>query len=295
MNCIARNGCVCALAVGLLSGSLPAQTPPGAEASADTHYGLFNWLDHRSAYGEGVFPEPFLVDDSDLEPNEARLDWLRTGGNNQAGDWVKAEVEHAFGLATFELEVPYERDRSDGEITQAFENVSLGARYPLQQFVSPGGLIDSTIGAALEVGIPVNSAFSRNTEVVPKIFDDLRVGPHFTLQSILGYSALLGDSGNGGLDTFEYGFVFGYSIPREILSLPGVLELIPVFELRGETQLNQDDPGNDSLLGNAALRLNLKAIGGIQPRLGLGFVFPLDQGARSDTHWGIFTSLVLQY
>jgi hypothetical protein len=44
-----------------------------SNTSAGTRYGLFDLLDHRSVYGQGVFPEPFLVDDSDLETNEARL------------------------------------------------------------------------------------------------------------------------------------------------------------------------------------------------------------------------------
>ena len=42
---------------------------------------------------------------------------------------------------------------------------------------------DNTIGVAIEVGVPMNTAFSRNTEMVPKIFDDLKVG-EFTLQAI---------------------------------------------------------------------------------------------------------------
>src|SRR4029077_8196794 len=58
-----------------------------------TRYGLLNGLDHRSWYGEGDFPEPFLVDDSGLEVNEARLDWLRTYAGSQRSDTVKAEVE----------------------------------------------------------------------------------------------------------------------------------------------------------------------------------------------------------
>ena len=74
--------------------------------AASTRYGPFNWLDHRSAYGEGIFPEPFLVDDSDLEDNEARLDWLHTQGNHRHSDLVTAEVEKGFGLLTLELEVP---------------------------------------------------------------------------------------------------------------------------------------------------------------------------------------------
>src|ERR1700677_2431634 len=46
-------------------------TPP----TVDTRYGIWDALDKRSVYGQGVFPEPFLVDDSDGEVNEGRLDW----------------------------------------------------------------------------------------------------------------------------------------------------------------------------------------------------------------------------
>src|ERR1035437_4920651 len=45
---------------------------PSVASATDTRYGLFNLLDHRSTYGEGVFPEPFLVDDSVLEDDEDR-------------------------------------------------------------------------------------------------------------------------------------------------------------------------------------------------------------------------------
>ena len=45
--------------------------------AANTRYGWFNGLDHRSSYGQGVYPEPFLVDDSDLETGELRLDARR--------------------------------------------------------------------------------------------------------------------------------------------------------------------------------------------------------------------------
>jgi hypothetical protein len=197
-----------------------------AASSTNTRYGLFDWLDHRSAYGQGIFPEPFLVDDSDLEPNEARLDWLHTKGNNQQSDSAKIEVEKGFGLLTLELELPYQRDVSDGQTSQGFGNISLGARYPLYQFVSGNGFVDSTFGAAMEVGIPVNSAVSKNAELVPKVFNDLRLGNHFTLQSVLGHSTLLGPAPDGGTQTFEYAFVFGCTIPRKELQLPDVQEFI---------------------------------------------------------------------
>ena len=105
----------------------------------------------------------------------------------------------------------------------------------------PNGLVDSTFGAGIEAGIPTESAVSKNAELVPKIFDDLKVG-NFTTQAILGYSTLFGPGDDGGLQTFEYGFVFGYTIPRSTLPLPDVEQLIPVFELMGETELNKVIP-----------------------------------------------------
>jgi len=269
-----------------------------APSSVDTRYGLFNWLDHRSAYGQGVFPEPFLVDDSDLEVNEARLDWLFTQASSREQDHVvTAEVEKGFGLLTLEIEVPYEVDHDivANKTTDGFENIDLGARSPIYQFVSDHKLVDSTFGVALEVGVPTHSSLSKDTEVVPKAYGDLRIGTHFTLQSIMGLSLLYGSDDDNGLKTFEYGLVFGYTIPREDLQLPDVLQFIPFFELIGETELNHADAGRNSLTGNAGFRMNLKTIGSVQPRPGVGFVFPIDKGAREDMHWGIITSLVFEY
>ena len=262
---------------------------------ASTRYGLFNWLDHRSSYGEGVFPEPFLVDDSDLEVNEARLDWLHTSGKDQHSDLVTAEVEKGFGLLTLELEIPYQRDVSAGSVSEGFTNINVGARYPIYQFVSGNGSVDTTFGVGFEAGIPVNSSVSKNAEVVPKIFDDLKLGDHFTLQSVFGYSTLFGGGADRTLQTFEYGFVFGYTIQHDELPLPGVLQVIPVLELSGETELNKADRGHNSLIGDLGFRANLKTIGGVQPRPGLAFVFPIERGAREDVHWGVVTSLVFEY
>jgi hypothetical protein len=270
-------------------------TNASADTLTSTRYGWFNALDHRSWYNEGDFPEPFLVDDTGLEINEARFDWLHTEAGGQRNDSASAEVEKGFGLATLELRLPYERDVASDQTSQGVGNVEVGARHPFYQYVSPAGFFDTTMGAALEVGIPVNSQVSKNTELVPKVFNDLRVGEHFTLQSLFGYSVLYGGGDDGGLRTFETGFVFGYSIPHSQLPLPGVQQFIPIFELKGETPLNHDNSGDTSLLGNAAFRLNLKTIGHVQPRLGLGYVFPVNNNARADVHWGIITSLVFEY
>jgi len=273
--------------------------PPAATTNStvapETRYGLFGGLDHRSWYSQGDFPEPFLVDDSGLEINEARLDWLHTKAGAQHSDTVTAEVEKGFGNLTLEIEVPYERDVSPDGTAQGIGNIDLGARYPLYQYVSRGGFIDTTFGGAMEVGIPASSAISVNPEFVPKIFNDTKIGDHFTMQSILGYSTLTGGGADGGLQMFESGFTFGYAIEHRELPLPGVQRFIPMFELIGNTPMNQATSGQTSLTGNACFRLNLKTMGRVQPRLGFGFVFPMNNHARTEVHNGIVTSLVFEY
>jgi len=279
---------------GVLTAVAGSVLTAGDQTALDTHYGLFNRLDHRSSYGQDAFPEPFLVDDSDFENGEFRLDWLHTAAGGNHSDNATAEVEYGFNLLTFELEAPYERDVRDGQTPKGMANVDVGARYPFYQFVSLGGWVDSTVGAAVELGIPTTSDVSQNTELVPKLFDDLKLD-RFTLQSVFGYSMLYGPGADGGLNTFEYGFVFGYDLPHQTLPLPVVEKLIPVVELSGETALNHDHAGQNRLTADAGLRVNLMAIGRIQPRPGIVFVFPADNGAREETHWGIMTSLVFEF
>jgi len=286
---------ICFLVVGLNLAALAGnQVFADDQPAINTRYGWLDGLDHRSSYGQGAFPEPFLIDDSDLETRELRLDWLHTANGSTHSDNAKAEIEYGFGLTTLELEVPYERDVADGSTTSGMGNISVGVRRPFYQFVSPSGQFDTTFGAAVELGIPTTSDVSHNTELVPKIFNDTRLGD-FTVQSILGYSLLFGPGEAGGINTFEYGFIFGYAIPHQTLPLPGVERLIPVFELKGETQVNQADAGHNSLTADVGLRVNLKSICGVQARPGIAFVFPVDNGARTETHWGVMTSLVFEF
>jgi hypothetical protein len=63
----------------------------------------------------------------------------------------------------------------------------------------------------------------------------------------------------------------------------------------GETGLNKDESGQNSLLGSAGFRLDFKAIGELQPSVGIGYVFPIDSGAREEVHWGIALSLELEF
>src|SRR5207302_9204555 len=112
-----------------------------ATPATESHYGLFGLLDHRSSYGEGVFPEPFLIDDSDLETNELRLDWLRADAGTSHADELTAEIEHGFGLVTVEAEFHYERESSPDDIVDGIGNIGLGARVPAFQSVSAAQLI----------------------------------------------------------------------------------------------------------------------------------------------------------
>ncbi len=290
-------GAVAALPFSLRAGeaavtpTAPADTPPA------NRYGLFNWLDNRSDYGSGLLPEPFLVDDSDLEQNEARFDWAHSQTGTQRSDVAKAEFEKGFGPVTLEISIPYERDVSDDNgVSHGIGNINFGARTPFYQVVSDDGFIDSTFGVAAEIGFPVTSAISKNIEVVPKVFNDLVIGGHFSVQTVLGFSTVLGGAEEGGRQNFEYGFVFGYTFQHEELPwLPLMRQFTPVLELSGEVQTNQDDPGHDNLHGDIGFRYNLKAIGPVQPRLGAAFVFPVDYGARQDTDWGLVTSMVFEY
>jgi len=273
--------------------------------ASTSRFGPLGVFDSRSMYGKGVFPEPFLIDDSDLEVNEVRLDWFHEESSGKTGNLYRGEFEHGFGMMTVELEVPYlyntqrsfERAlrRSVRNTSQGFDNVSIGARNPFFQYVSEDEFIDSTFGAAVEVGIPTNSPVSKNAELVPKLFNDLRIGDHFTMQTVLGYSTLFGSKPDGGTETFEYGLAFGWSIPHEQLPLPDVEQVVPMFEIQGDTLLDMSDAGSNSLLGTAALRFNLRSIEAVQPRLGLGYVFPLDKGGRDELRWGIYTSLVFEF
>ena len=290
---IGLSGFASAQAVTTLDTPTPVTTI--SQNDLNSRYGLFDGLDHRSSYGQGAFPEPFLVDDSDLEVNEARLDWVHTGAHNAHSDEVTAEVEKGFGALTLEAEFHFESDVEGHHVTDGLGDIDLGARYPFYQFVSAKGTFDTTFGAAIEVGIPVYSHVSQNTEVVPKIFNDTRIGKHFTVQSIAGYSMLYGGGEDGGLNTLEYGFDLGWTIYHNELPIPGVQQVVPMFELSGEMPLNHDDANHTALTGVAGVRVNLKTLGRVQPRLGVGFIFPMNDEARADMHWGIATSLVFEY
>ena len=262
----------------------------------NSRFGLFNSLDHRSGYYEDCFPEPLLMDETSLEPNgELELTSWHTEASGQQSDSVGAQVEKSFDLVTFELEVPYERDSDEGDVSEGVGDIELNARCPFYQFVSANGFFDTTMGLDVDAGIPVNSAVSKNAELEPGVFNDLKLGNHFTIQTVLQYSTLFGGGDDGGSQSFEYGFDFACTLPRAELPIPGVRDISPMLELDGEWGLNQDEAGQNSVLGGLGFRLDFKPLCGLESSLGLGYVFPVDSLARAEVHWGVATSLTFEF
>jgi hypothetical protein len=178
---------------------------------------------------------------------------------------------------------------------QGVGNLELGARYPLYQFVSAERWVDATFGAALQGGIPIQLRIDPNAELEPEVFNCLQLGGHFTAQTVLGWSTLFGPGDDGGAQAFEYGCSFAYSIPHSQLPLPGVQQFIPMCELIGETGLNKDESGQNSLEGDIGFRASLKPVGEMQPGFGIAYVFPFNNEARSELHWGLVVSLIFEF
>ncbi len=268
-----------------------------------TREGFLGLLDSRSIYAKDWFPEPLLADESGLD-NEFAMTYFHAEKKNQQTDQLHVEVEKSFGQVTLEIGGGYEADRSatfdpdsgtyDREHEQGITNIELGARCPILELVSDNGVWDNTVVFGMELSPPSGSQISKDTEIVPKFFDMLKIGEHFSFQAGLGLSTLIGPQ-ERGLQTLEYDAVFGYELIHEVFPLPFVVSTTPMFELDGETTLNKEDAGLDNLSATVGFRLNFDSIGRIQPKLGLGYVMPVDSGAREDFHWGVVTSLIFEY
>ncbi len=271
-------------------------TTTNAWTPQNARFGLFDCLDHRSGYYVDSFPQPLLVDDTSLEAEgELEGSYLHTEAGSKRDDVVTAEGQRSFGVVTFELEAPYERSVHSHGTAQGFDNIELNGRCPFYQYVSANGWFDTTAGAGLDAGIPVNSAVSKDTELEPAVFDDLKIGNHFTIQTVLGYDKSFGGGGDGGEEEFEYGLAFAWAVPHTELPIPGVQRISPMFEVDSELGLNEDETGQNSVLGGAGFRLDFKPIGELEPSLGLSYVFPMSSVALKDVHWGIATSFTVEF
>jgi len=285
--------------------ALLAAEDPSAGSTASTRYGFLNLLDHRSSYGKFWFPEPLRADESDVD-NELRFNYFHAEKKHQQADEASAEFEHAFGMLTLEIEGRYESGRSqefnsgaghfERMTEEGFTNLELGLRFPFFQYVSPDNFFDTTFVFGLEVAPPIRTNISKDTEIVPRVANLTRLGERFSLQTSAGVSTLIGQVDHG-LSTLEYSAVFGYELPKEVFPLPLVLHATPIFELDGEYTFNQESAGHNELSGTAGFHFDFQSLPFFpaQPRLGIGYTFPIDDGARQSFRWGIVTSIIFEY
>jgi len=294
------------LAVALLSSISPALLLADADdapAGKTISVSAFGLLNERSKYFQDWFPEPFRVEDTAVD-NELKFDWEHDEGKQSRADQITAEIQKSVGIVTFEIQAPYvistgpdhddTEDASHIQRTEGFGDIELAARVPIHQFVSSTGFFDNSVGLNVEVGMPTNTRFGKNTEIGPGIFDDLAIGEHFSLQALFSLASLVGPT-RGGRDSFEYGLAFGYVIEDEEVRLPRIERLIPSVELVGETTLDGANIGHNALTGTVGLRFEFKPIGRLQPQFGIGYVFPVDKGGSEEIRWGVITGLVVEF
>ena len=77
--------------------------------------------------------------------------------------------------------------------------------------------------------------------------------------------------------------------------MPGVDQFLPMLELTGETGLNKEEAGQNSLEGDVGFRIKFKPMEDFRPGLGLAYVFPVDGGARQELHWGFIISTTFEF
>jgi len=288
----------------LISGVFVSRTFAQETPASSNRYGPFRLLDHRSTYGQYWFPEPLRAEEADVD-NEVRVDYFHAEKRGTQADEVELELEKSFGLFTFEIATGYESERerefddatgtTQRSTAEGMGNIELAGRFPFLQYVSGDGGFDTTFVFGLEAALPSGSDISKDSEIVPKLANLTRLGEHIAVQTGVGYSMLIGPE-EGGLNTLEYSAVLGYELTHNDVPLPGVLTLWPLVELEGECPLNHGESGNNQLSGTVGFRFNFDAIEGLpfQPRVGLGYTFPIDSGAREEFDWGIVTSLILE-
>ena len=184
-------------------------------------------------------------------------------------------------------------DAKDNDTKQArgFENVDLAVYHPIFQAVSRDNRLDYTAAIRLDVGIPTDTAVSgSDVQLTPYLGQLLRVGEHVSVETWTGAEFTIAPHQT---DQFIYGASFGYQLTHKQMSLPFTESVTPLFELDGRTPFSH--PGQDALFGVVGLNWQFTGKGNWQPRLGLGYQFPIDQGARDQLHWGIITQIFLQF
>ena len=270
-----------------------ASLPDEREAEAAQHRRtLFGPVDQRSEFGQAWFPENLRAPEMDLEYSEVRLDWFHSEKKGRREDQVKIELEKAFGSLTLEVEAPWVREE-EREVHEGVEEIEVGLRYPIFQFVSSDAKIDYTAVGVFEFALPTGNDLNKDSEISPRLYNLLRVGDHLAIQASIGWAKLIGPE-NGGADAVEYGLSLGWVMQQRELHIPKILTLIPMAEWTGEQWLSGDEEGHKENFATVGFRVNTESMGFFQPRIGVGYVFPIDDGAREQMRWGILFSVVFE-
>ncbi len=275
----------------------PAAQPQASDGS-DRYF--FNLLDRRSRYGKGFFPEHFRQTSLDAE-HELRADYFHGEHEGRRENEIESEVEWAFGNLTLTIEGEWESehefnaDEGRWDREEGWQTVKFKAHHPVYQFVSRDDFIDYTLVGKLSVGLPLaGNMHTDDYEIYPLLGQMLRLGEHFSAQTWTGVNFVTG-SKEGGQHELRYGALLGWNIYHHEVPLPGLQALVPLLELDGQRFLAGPERGENRLFGVAGVRLNFNPIGPVQPRLGIGYLFPIDQGARRELSWGIQTSLIFEF
>lgn len=146
---------------------------------------------------------------------------------------------------------------------------------------------------AFELALPTNTHFSKDTEIGPRIYKLLRLGDHVSVQASVAFAYQIGPR-QGGSESMEYSVVFGYDIGREDLPIPGVTSFIPLFELVGENGFAGAVSGDNPRVRHSGFRVNMISQFGFQPRIGLGYEFPMNRAGRDEMRWGVLLSWVFE-
>ena len=143
----------------------------------------------------------------------------------------------------------------------------------------------------LDVGVPTHTQVSgTDVQLTPYLGQLLRLGEHVSVEAWTGPQFTLSPRRTR---QFLYGTSLGYRITRRQLALPFTRSVTPLFELDGQQPISRH--GADALLGVAGFNWQFAPLGGLQPRLGVGYQFPVDRGARDQLRWGIVTQVFLDF
>ena len=277
---------------------------PGAQTSTQPpEKYLFGLINRRSSDGQDFFPDPFLGPEFDRE-TQIEFDYAHGETRNQQANEAGAQLEWNFiGQFTLAGEFGYDseheknarsgRDGNGAEQVNArgFENVDLAVFHPIFRAVSEEEAFDYSAVLRLDVGIPTRTAVSgTDVQLTPYLGQLLRVGEHVSVEAWTGPQFTIAPH---PVDQFIYGASFGYKIAHNQVALPLTKSVTPLFEIDGQTPFSSH--GQDALFGVAGGAWQFAAFGELHPRVGFGYQFPLDRGAREQLHWGIIAQVFLDF